>query len=194
MNLGKTIVSALLVCGCSLFLAARSLAADEGGASSAAGTAEIFKWINFAILAGIVIWVFGKLLPPVFRSNAEKISSAITRSTAAKAEADHLLADAEQRLARLDVEVRGLREEAQKEALADAERIRALARSDVEKVGKAGKAEVEAAERAARLELKALAAKLAVDNAESLVVKQLTPKTQEALVAGFVKSLERSPN
>ncbi len=27
----------------------------------------IFKWIHFVILAGLGYWVFGKLLPPVFR-------------------------------------------------------------------------------------------------------------------------------
>jgi F0F1-type ATP synthase membrane subunit b/b' len=44
------------------------------------------------------------------------------------------------------------------------------------------------------VELKALAAKLAVDGAESLLVKQLTPKAQELLVSEFVKSLEGRPN
>jgi len=104
------------------------------------------------------------------------------------------LKDAEQRLARLEQEVHSIRAEAQKDAAAEAERIRALAKSDVEKVGIAAKAEIEAAERAARLELKAIAAKLAVDRAESLVSKQLTPQTQDALIAGFVKSLQGSPN
>jgi F0F1-type ATP synthase membrane subunit b/b' len=49
-------------------------------------------------------------------------------------------------------------------------------------------------ERAARLELKAIAAKLAVDGAETLLAKQLTPQTQESLVSAFVKSLEGRPN
>ena len=51
-----------------------------------------------------------------------------------------------------------------------------------------------AAERAARLELKALAANLAVDSAESLLAKQLTPQAQEALVSAFVKGLAGRPN
>jgi F0F1-type ATP synthase membrane subunit b/b' len=54
--------------------------------------------------------------------------------------------------------------------------------------------EIEAAERAARVELKQIAAKLAVDGAESLLAKQLTPKTQDALVADFVRSLKGNPN
>jgi F-type H+-transporting ATPase subunit b len=194
MKLRSPIASSLFVWGAILIFAATARAAEEGGAGSSAGPTELFKWINFAIVAGALIWVFGKKLPPVFRANAEKIGSAITTATAAKAEADRQLKEAEQRLARLEQEVRRLREEAQREGVAEGERIRALARSDAEKIGIAAKAEIEAAERAARLELKALAAKLAVEGAESLLAKQLTPQTQEALVAGFVKSLQGSPN
>jgi F-type H+-transporting ATPase subunit b len=194
MKLRGLIVSSLFVCGAMLFSAAAARAAEEGGANAATAPTELFKWINFAIVAGALIWVFAKKLPPVFRANAEKIGSAITKATAAKAEADRLLKDAEQRLARLEQEVRGLREEAQREGAAEAERIRALAKSDAEKIGVAAKMEIEAAERAARIELKALAAKLAVDGAESLLAKQLTPQTQESLIAGFVKSLQGSPN
>ncbi|HEY1424547.1 MAG TPA: ATP synthase F0 subunit B [Candidatus Acidoferrum sp.] len=194
MKFRRLIFSLLFVSGAAMFLSVAARAAEEGGASSSAAPTEIFKWINFAIVAGVLIWVFGKKLPPLFRSNAESISSAITKATAAKAEADRQLKDAEQRLARLEQEVQALREEAKKEAIAEAERIRALAKSDAEKVADAAKAEIEAAERAARLELKALAAKLAVDGAESLLVKQLTAKTQDALIAGFVKTLQGSPN
>jgi len=192
MNLRKTMFSALIVCGLSLFLAAAAFAAEEGGAK-AEGPTEIFKWINFVIVAVALIWA-GRKAAPWFRDNAANISSAITKAQAAKAEADRILKDAEQRLARLEDEVRTIRAEAQKDAAAEAERIRALAKSDVEKIGIAAKAEIEAAERAARLELKALAAKLAVDGAESLVAKQLTPQTQDALIAGFVRSLQGSPN
>jgi len=192
MNLRKTILSSLFLCGASMFLAAAAFAAEEGGV--AAGPAELFRWINFAIVAVALIWVFAKILPPKFRANSENITAVITKATAAKAEADRQLQDAEQRLARLEEEVRAMRAEAQKEGAAEAERIRALAKSDAEKVGVAAKAEVEAAERAARLELKAIAAKLAVDGAESLVAKQLTPQAQDALLAAFVKSLQGSPN
>jgi F-type H+-transporting ATPase subunit b len=193
MKLRKPITSWLFVCGMMFFFAAAARAADEGGAS-AAGFTERFKWINFAIVLGTLIWLFGKVLPPKFRANAENISSTITKAQAAKAEADRKLRDAEQRLARLEEEVRGLREQAQKDAAGEAERIRALAKSDAEKVAISAKAEIEAAERAARIELKTLAAKLAVDAAEALLAKQLTPQTQDALIAGFVKSLQGSPN
>jgi F-type H+-transporting ATPase subunit b len=179
-----------------LFLSCAALnahAAEEGVAATERAT-EIFKWINFAIVAGLIVWVVVKVLPPKFRSNAEKISSAISNATAAKAEADRQLREAENKLARLPQEVAELRAFAEREGAGEAERIRALAKSDAQKIFLAANAEIEAAERAARLELKAIAAKLAVDGAESLIARQLTPQSQESLVSAFVKSLEGRPN
>jgi F-type H+-transporting ATPase subunit b len=169
-------------------------AAEEGGNSATERATEIFQWINFAVVAGVIVWVFGKLLPPVFRKRAEAVSSAIAKATSAKAAADAQLREAETRLANLQKEVAELRAYAEKEAAAEVARLRAATQIDIQKIAAAEKAEIEAAERAARLELKALAANLAVDGAESLLAKQLTPKAQESLISNFVKSLEGRPN
>jgi F-type H+-transporting ATPase subunit b len=177
-----------------LFAVASGHAAEEGGNAANQQATELFKWINFAIVAGVLGWVFLKVTPPLFRANAEKISAAIAKAAAVKAEAERVLREAEGKLSRLQEEVKQLRAEAEREGAAEAERIRNVTRSDGQKVIAAAKAEIEAAERAARLELKEIAANLAVDRAESLLAKQLTPQTQDSLVAGFVKSLEARPN
>jgi F-type H+-transporting ATPase subunit b len=187
----KVVAGTLLVL---LFAAMSAHAAEEGGNAATERANEIFKWINFAIVAGLIGWVFLKVTPSFFRRNAETISSAITKATAAKAEADRQLREAEEKLARLGQEVTQLRATAQREAAAEAERLRAITQSDIQRVGLAAKAEIEAAERAARLELKVIAANLAVDGAESLLEKELTPQAQETLVTAFVKSLEGRPN
>jgi F-type H+-transporting ATPase subunit b len=176
-----------------LFTAISAHAAEEGGNATERAN-EIFKWINFAIVAGLIAWVFLKLTPPFFRKNAETIGSAISKATAAKAEADRRLREAEEKLAQLEREVAQLKATAQREMAAEADRLKAITQSDIQKVGLAAKAEMEAAERAARLELKTIAANLAVDGAESLLTKELTPQVQESLVAAFVKSLEGRPN
>ena len=177
-----------------LFTAISAHAAEEGGNTATERANEIFKWINFAIVAGLIAWVFLKLTPPFFRKNAETISSAISKATSARAEAERQLRDAEEKLARLEQEVAQLRATAQREMAAETERLKAITQSDIEKVRLAAKAEMEAAERAARLELKTIAANLAVDDAESLLAEELTPQVQESLVAAFVKSLEGRPN
>src|SRR6202171_4575087 len=134
----KVFAGALLVL---LFAVASAHAAEEGGNAATEGANEIFKWINFAIVAGLISWVFLKLTPPFFRKNAEAISSAITKATAAKAEAERQLREAEEKLARLQQEVAQLRATAQREAAAEGDRLRAVTQSDMQKVGLAAKAE-----------------------------------------------------
>src|SRR5436309_6380566 len=113
-----------------LFLAALTAHAAEEGANANERANEIFKWINFAIVAGLLAWVFLKLTPPFFRKNAEFIGSAITKATAAKAEADRQLREAEEKLSRLQQEVAQLRATAERESAAEGERIRASTKSD----------------------------------------------------------------
>lgn len=177
-----------------LFFTLTVHAAEEGGAGSSEFATAIFKWINFAIVVAAVVWVGLKKTPGYFRGRAEAIGSAIAKAGSAKAAADAQLREAETKLANLEKEVAELRAFAEREAAAEVERIRAVTRSDLERIAAAAKAEMEAAERAARLELKALAAKLAVDGAESLLTKQLTAQAQSSLISNFVKSLEGMPN
>jgi F-type H+-transporting ATPase subunit b len=177
-----------------LFFALTAHAAEGGGAAGSETATEIFKWINFAIVAGALLWVCLKKAPGFFRGRAEAIGSAITKAGSAKAAADAQLREAETKLENLQKEVAELRAFAERESAAEVGRILAATASDGQKIAAAAKAEIEAAERAARLELKALAAKLAVDGAESLLAKQLTAKAQEALISNFVKSLEGRPN
>src|SRR6202163_3006525 len=137
---GKLVASALAVL---LFATVSAYAAEEGGNATTERANEIFKWINFAIVAGVIAWVFLKLTPSFFRKNAETISSAITKATAAKAEAERQLRGAEQKLARLEQEAAELRATAQRESAAEAERLRAITQSDIQKVGVAARAEME---------------------------------------------------
>jgi F-type H+-transporting ATPase subunit b len=178
----------------SLFAAAGAHAAEEGGSAASEKAAEVFKWINFAIVAGLILWLCLKKAPAFFSRRAAAISSAVTSATAAKAAADAQLCEAETKLANLQKEVAELRALAERESAAEVARLRAATQSDAQKIAAAAKAEIEAAERAARLALKALAANLAVDGAESLLAKQLNPQTQEALITSFVNSLEGRPN
>ena len=194
MKRRRRMLGGALLLGATLGLAV-SVRAAEAGQGAAEGHLELlFKWIHFVMLAAVLVWLFKKVLLPTFRRRADIIREAIAKATAAKAEAELQLKEAAVKLTRLEQEVAEFRLGAQKEALAELERLRKLTQIDVERIGHAAKAEMEAAERAARVELKALAAKLAVDGAESLVAKQMTPAVEDALISNFVRSLEGRPN
>jgi len=187
--LWSTLVAAMLLCG-----AIAAQAAEEGGSPAEQPVGTVFKWIHFVILAGMAYWLFAKVLPPRFRRNADDISEAIRKATAAKIEAERQLKEAAVKIASLEQEVTAFRSAALKEAEAEVEQLRVATRNDVEKISIAAQGEIEAAERTARVELKALAAKLAVDGAESLVGKEMTAAVQEALINSFVQSLQGRPN
>jgi F0F1-type ATP synthase membrane subunit b/b' len=195
MKLFPKIIGAGVLALPSMFVAGLARAAEEGGSSTGhVLSMEAFKWVHFLIVAAMLYWLFAKVLPETFRRNADNISAAIRKATAAKAEAERQVKEAEAKLATLANEVAQFRSQAQKDAAAELERLRAAIKADAQKIAAAAKAEVEAAERAGRVELKKLAAKLAMDHAETLVAKQLTPGLQEAMLKEFVHRLEGRPN
>ena len=194
MRLSRSFNYSLALFSASVLSAAAVFAAEEGGNPAEQSVGVVFKWMHFVIVAGLAYWVFGKVLPPFFRSKADHISAAISKATTAKTDAEQRLQEAVAKMASLEREVAEFRLQAQRDAAAELERLRGVTQLDVEKVRAAAKAEIEAAERAARVELKELAARLAVDGAESLVARQMTPAVQEAMINSFVQSLQGRPN
>jgi F-type H+-transporting ATPase subunit b len=178
----------------SVFFVALSAHAEEAGSASQPSAENLFKWINFSLVAAVIVWLCLKKGPAFFGRRADVISADIQKSTEAKKQADLQLQDAETKVRDLQKEVADLRASAQRESAVEADRIRNLTVTEEQKIAEAGRAEADAVERAARLELKALAANLAVRGAESLLVKQLTPAAQEALINNFVKTLDGRPN
>ncbi len=194
MKRARNIYHSLFVLACGLLSGTAAFGAEEGGSPVERPIGLTFKWIHFVILAAIAYWLFGKVLPPFFRRNADNISAAISKATAAKAEAERRLQEAVAKMGNLEREIAEFRVMAQHDAAAEIERLRGATVLDVEKIRAAASAEIKAAERAARVELKELAARLAVDGAESLVAKQMTPAVQEAMISSFVQSLQGRPN
>jgi len=185
---------ASVVAAASLLGAGFARAAEEANATGHVMSLDAFKWVHFLIVVVILYWLFAKVLPQNFRRNADNISAAISKATAAKAEAERQLKEAAAKLATLEHEVAEFRSQARKDASVELERLRAAIKVDAEKIAVAARAEMEAAERAAHVELKKLAAKLAMDHAETLVRQQLTPALQEAMLKEFVHNLEGRPN
>ena len=177
-----------------LLLAAPVFAQEEGTPPEDSPTGWIFRWLNFAIVAGAIIYVFVKVGGPAFRKRADEIQTAIAEGTKAREEAEQRRKEADEKMANLEKEVAGLREQAQRDAVAETERIRGLTRDEATKIDRAAAMEVAAAERAARMELKSLAARMAVERAETMLLQQLTPDEDARIVRDFVAGLAGSAN
>jgi F-type H+-transporting ATPase subunit b len=143
--------------------------------------------INFGLLA-LFFWVLlrGKI-PALFSSRTQGIQEAIREARAASAEATERLQAVEARLAKLDSEVSGIRAEAEKQAVAEEQRIHDVAEQDKNRVVESAKMEIDAIARNARRELKSYASTLAVDIAAKRI--HVDEHSDQALVRDFVDQL-----
>src|SRR5947209_803454 len=83
--------------------------------------------LNFAIVAGVIVWASKKNLPTVFRNRTASIQKSLQEAREASADANRRLTEVEARLSRLGDEINQMRVASEKEAAAEEERIRASA-------------------------------------------------------------------
>lgn len=164
--------------------------AQEGEPSPAdSPTGFIFRWLNFAIVLGAIGYFTVKKGGPYFRQNAENIAYKIAEAARAREAAEKRRREIEAKMAELEQEIAHMRAEAKRDADAEAQRLRAMAREEAQRIEQAAQAEIAAAERAARLELKVLTARFALERAEALLKQKLNAETDMALVRTFVQGL-----
>jgi F-type H+-transporting ATPase subunit b len=155
------------------------------------GSAYLFCVIlNFAVIAGIIIWVARKYLPAAFSARTAAIQKAMQEAQKASEEARRKLAEIESRLMKLDVEIGTMRDAAEKDAAAEELRIQDTAREDAHKMLESARQEIAAASKAARRDLTAYAADLAVALAQKQI--HVDAATDQSLVRSFAGQLGSS--
>lgn len=149
--------------------------------------ARLFEYLNFAILAGAVLFALLKYLPKTFRAQREDIEHRLVDARTATEQATERLASIEQRLSRLDEEVAAISTQAEKDSLEDEARIKASIETERQRIMEAVSKDIAAASNAAQRDLKRFVAGLAVDRAAQRIA--LTEDDDRALVQEFSKSL-----
>ncbi len=143
--------------------------------------------LNFAVIAGLIIWVARKYLPAAFSARTAAIQKAMQEAQKAGEEARRRLAEIESRLMKLDGEIGMMRNAAEKDAAAEEARIQAAAQEDTRKIVESAQQEIAAAAKAARRELTAYAADLAIGLASKQI--HVDAGTDQALVRNFAGEL-----
>jgi F-type H+-transporting ATPase subunit b len=146
---------------------------------------------NFAVIVGLIFWFVRKSVPGVLRSRNESIQKALEEARAASQEAGRRLADIENRLRQMDVEIGRMQASAEKEAEAEEVRIQKAAEEELKKVVEAAKHEIDAAAKQVRRELATHTADLAL----ALARKQINvdANTDQILVRNFASKLSDGP-
>jgi F-type H+-transporting ATPase subunit b len=144
-------------------------------------------FFNFAVVVVIIGWAAYKFLPAMFRDRTAAIQRALEEARSASQDANRRLADIENRLRQLDVEIGRMQASAEKEANAEEIRIQKAAEDDIRKVVLSAEQEIAAASKQARRELAAHTASLAI----ALAAKQINvdSTTDQMLVRSFASTL-----
>jgi F-type H+-transporting ATPase subunit b len=149
--------------------------------------ARLFEYLNFAILAGAILFALLKYLPKTFRAQREEIQHRLAEARTATEQANQRLSAIEQRLSRLDEEIAAIAKQAEKDSFEDEDRIKASIETERQRITEAVSRDIAAASSAAQRDLKRFVAGLAVDRAAQRIA--LTEEDDRALVQEFSKSL-----
>ena len=160
--------------------------AESGAEHSDLG---MWKWANFAILAGLLAWATGKNAGPFFRARIDEIQKDINDARAVRQEAEARAGAIEKRLANLDTELAALRGDARREMEAEAARIQDETRRVLDKANDQTGLEIAAMSKAAENKLRQEAARLALELAEKKLQARMTPEAQGSLVSRFAAGL-----
>ena len=166
---------------------------NEKKVGEESGAEDIWRVVNFVIMAGAVGYLIVKNAGPFFAARSRKIREEMIQGEDARQEAERRAAEVDRRLANLETEIAGLRAESQKETEHEVERMRQRTAAEMAKIQANAEQEIVAAGKTARAELKRYAAELAIGLAERKIRTRMNAETQDALVGGFVHELDSPP-
>jgi F-type H+-transporting ATPase subunit b len=149
-------------------------------------TEEIFRWINFIVLAVILYIVVSKVLPRILEDRRQKIEQAIQEAKASRAESQRLLQENQRKTANLQQELAHLQRQAAQEREELARRMEAEAEQLAARIVAQARTEVERATERARASLRAEAAALTVQIAEEILRRELRDEDQQAIVRRYI--------
>lgn len=183
---------------CCLVLPVPGVEASGGGAAAAAGDDHgsplsiVWKWGNFILLFGGLAYYLRRPLREFLQTRARGIADGLASGKRAQEEAEAKMSAIESQLARLDEEIDGLKQQADRESEEERQRIIDSSRAEAERIVAMARREIEVLQRSAQAELKAHVARLAVDLAEERLRRDLEPGQNRRIISRFVRSLKET--
>ena len=186
MTRARSVAAALFVS----LAPALALASEEGGGAS---SNLVWHLANLALVIGVIVYFARTPIRTFMAERRQNIEAGIESARRELAEAEHLLAECNQRIASLDREVEGIRNTVRAQAENERERLLADARNTAERIRRDAQLAVEQEARNARQALRNEAAEMAVRLAGDLLKRQVSEADRSRLVDEFVERVESSP-
>lgn len=147
----------------------------------------LFELLNLAVVVIAIVVFLKKKMPKVLGDRAARLEKQLVEARAATEDANRRLLGVEERLAKLDDEIIGMRQQAERDMIREEERFREMLEAEKGRLIDSTEQEIATAGAAARRELKRFAAELAVNTAEQRL--QLTTDLDHKIVGRFAKTL-----
>ncbi len=154
-------------------------------------SATTFEVGNFFVLAALLAWMLGRMLPRTFRNRNTAIQKHLVDARTATEEAGARLSSVEERLSELDDRIAEMKARADHDAAAEEQRARAALEEEKRKMLESTEEEIAAATAHARRQLQRYAAELAVEQAARRLV--VSVDMDRALVQAFARRLTDDP-
>ncbi|GBE14836.1 MAG TPA: ATP synthase F0 subunit B [Proteobacteria bacterium] len=183
-------VRIILLLACGLAIPAVSLAAGGDGGGGRSIYDLIMRFVNFAILMGILIYFARKPIADGIRGSVESVRKMLNEAEASRQQAEIKMKEAEERLARADQEMDALIKTARQESEMEKERILGEAEEAVERLKKEAKQSILQELKKTQEILRKEAAETAVAIAEEIIRDRVTPDDQSRFVDECLNNLE----
>jgi F-type H+-transporting ATPase subunit b len=165
----------------------------SGGEEAGWGWIEtIGRWFNLAILFGVIYFFARRPVAQFLTSRREGIQKEIKEAHAAREEAEQKLAAMEVRMKGLEAELEEIRRQAQAEAESERQRILGQAGMESEKIVAAAEREIEGLTRAARQNLREYAVELSMEMATKRITEEMDSDAQRRVIDRFLVRLAES--
>jgi F-type H+-transporting ATPase subunit b len=149
--------------------------------------ATAFEVTNFLLLAVAVAFVLVKMLPGAIRDRNTSIQKHLVDARTATEEAGARLNLVEERLGKLDGEIAAIRMQAEHDAAAEEQRVKASIEEEKKRIVEAAEQEIASATVHAQKALQQFAAELAIEQAARKLV--VSAETDRLLVQSFAHRL-----
>jgi F-type H+-transporting ATPase subunit b len=183
-------VACLVAAAALLLVPDTAYAAAEGEAESIWAT--IARLLNFAILAGVLVYFLRSPLMRHLESRGTRIRQDLVTAAEMRAAASEQLADIARKMTALPAELDALTRQGAEDVKTEKARIAQAAAVERERLIDQTRREIEMRLRIARRELTAHAAQLAVNIAEERIRRTITPEDQLRLVDRYTAQLREA--
>jgi F0F1-type ATP synthase membrane subunit b/b' len=150
---------------------------------------EAWKFFNLLVFAGILYYLLRPSVSKAFQEKRADIRAQLQKAQAERDAAVAKLQDVEQRLAKMDDEMAAIRDKSEKEAVAEAARMKQATDEEIAKIKEQAQREIDGAAKVARQELRQFTAEQSVKMAEEILRREINAADDARLMKAQVAQI-----